>query len=136
MALVVPDDQEVEVLINRLTPPLTIKIYGNDKTPAHGDAAAAYTEIAGGGYVAQALLFANWTITAADPSLAIYNVTIEWIFTGPINAPGSVYGYFVTRDSDGKLMFADRFPSANVPFAPVVGSVIRVLPRYTCQSQF
>ncbi len=30
MALVVPDDQEVEVLINRLTPPLTIKIYGND----------------------------------------------------------------------------------------------------------
>lgn len=136
MPLKVPNTQEVEVLTNRLTPALTMRLYGNDKTPADGDTAAAYTEISGGGYAALPLTFGNWNIVGGNPSTATYNATQVWTFTGVIDPPGTIYGYYVTRNSDGALMWAERFPAANVPFGPVNGSVVRVLPRYTAQSQF
>src|SRR6187431_1139928 len=104
MGLVVPNAFEVEVLIERLTPPLTMKIFGNAVTPTGLTTAAAFTEIAGGGYTNRPLTFAHWTITGGDPSVAVYDATEEWTFTGPVNAPGTIYGYFVTRNSDGKLM--------------------------------
>jgi hypothetical protein len=136
MSLVVPDALEVEILTEKLTPALTLKLYGNNVTPTGASTAAAFTEIAGGGYLAKPLTFANWGIVAGDPSVATYNAIQEWSFTGVINAPGTIYGYFVIRNSDGKLMWAERFPPANVPFSPIAGSVIRVLPKFTAQSQF
>src|SRR3982751_2479471 len=113
MSLVVPNAIEVEVLTTLLTPAYTLRIYGNNKTPAAGDVAANYTEISGGGYVAKAITFANWTIVAGAPSLATYTGQ-TWIFTAAIDAPGTIYGYYVTRNSDGKLLLAERFPAANV----------------------
>lgn len=136
MSLVVPDVLEVEILTEKLTPALTLKLYGNDVTPSGSSSAASFNEIAGGGYTNKPLTFANWTITAGTPSTGVYNATQIWIFTGPIDPPGSIYGYFVTRNSDGKLMWAERFPSGQVPFSPVAGSRINVLPRFTAQSQF
>lgn len=133
--LKVPDTIEVEVITTLLTPPLTMRLYGNDKTPADTDTAAAYTEIAGGGYVVKPLLLAGWVIIPNAPSAGTH-APQTWLFTGPVNAPNSIYGYFVTRNIDGKLMWAERFPSANVPFAPVNGSKIVVLPKFSAQSLF
>jgi hypothetical protein len=135
MSLKVPNAIEVEVLTTLLTPAHTMKLYGNDYTPVDGSVTANFTEIAGGGYVSKALVFASWTIVAGTPSTASY-ATQTWIFTGAINAPGTIYGYFVSRNTDGKLLMAERFPAANVPFAPVNGSKIVVLPRFTAESQF
>jgi hypothetical protein len=134
--LKVPDAIEVEVLTTMLTPDLTMRLYSNDKTPANGDTVAAYTEISGGGYLNKPLVFAEWDISGGTPSAAVYDSPQVWIFTGPLDAPNTIYGYFVTRDTDGKLMWAERFPSANVPFSPINGSKIQVLPRITAESQF
>jgi len=134
MSLIVTNVQEVAILNTFLTPALTMRIYGNDRTPAGTDAAADYTEIAGGGYANVPLTFANWTVTGGGPTIALYNAVQQWIFTGAINAPGTIYGYFITRNSDGLLMYAERFPSGSVPFTPIAGSVIRVTPRITCES--
>ena len=136
MSLIVPDAVEVIVLNFLLTNALTIRLYGNDKTPAHGDSTAGYTEIAGGGYANKPLIFANWSVVAGQPSQAVYSDTQVWTFTGVINSPGSVYGYYVTRNSDSQLMWAERFPTALVPFNPIEGSIIRVLPRFSAQSLF
>ncbi len=136
MGLVVPDVLEVEILTEKLTPNLSLKLYGNNVTPSGSSSAASFTEIAGGGYLAKPLTFVNWSITGGDPSVAIYSLVQKWTFTGPINAPGTIYGYYVTRDSDGKLMWAERFSAGVVPFSPIVGSIIQVLPRFTAQSQF
>ena len=136
MSEVIPNTIEVEVLTTMVTPALTIRLYGNNATPSQTSTAGSFTEISGGGYLAQVLTFANWTITSGDPSAAQYNTVSEWDFTGVINAPGTIYGYFVTRNSDGKLMWAERFPTALVPFIPIGGSVIRVLAKVTAQSQF
>lgn len=134
MSLIVTDVQEVEILTAFLTPAVTMRLYGNDRTPAGTDSAASYTEIAGGGYAAKALTFANWLLTSGAPTVALYNAVQSWVFTDAINAPGTIYGYFITRDSDGLLLWAERFPSGSVPFTPIAGSVIRVTPRITCES--
>jgi len=135
MSLVVPDTIEVEVLNSVLTPNLTLRLYSNNATPAHDSSAASFTEATGGGYANKPLTFANWTITAGDPSQAVYGLQ-TWTFTGPMTGPATVYGYYVTRDSDGKLMWAERFGSGVVPFVSINGSVIKVIPRFTAQSQF
>lgn len=136
MPLVIPNVQEVEVLTNRLNTPMTIRLYGNNVTPTGLTTAAAFTEIAGGGYANKPLTFANWNISPGDPSIAVYNATQTWTFTGIINAPGTVYGYYITRNSDGLLILSERFPAGVIPFSPIAGSVVRVLPRYSAQSQF
>jgi hypothetical protein len=136
MSQVVPNALEVEVLTTLLTPALTLRLYGNNATPAGASTAASFTEIAGGGYVAKALTFANWSIAAGDPSTGLYNILQQFNFTGVINAPGTIYGYYVTRNSDGKLIWAERFSAALVPFAPVAGSTISIVPAFNAQSQF
>ena len=135
MALKVPDAIEVEVLTTLLTPAHTLRIYGNNRTPADGDVASDYTEISGGGYANKPLTFANWSIVAGAPSYAVYT-SQTWIFTGPVAGPNTIYGYYITRNTDGKLLLAERFASAVVPFAPVNGSKIVVLPKLTAESQF
>jgi hypothetical protein len=85
---------------------MTLRIYGNNKTPAGGDIAANYTEIAGGGYVNKPITFANWTIVSGSPSLASYAAQ-TWVFTGVIDTPGTIYGYYITRNTDGKLLLAE-----------------------------
>lgn len=135
MSQKIPNAIEVEVLTALLTPAHTLRLYGNDYTPVDSSVTANFTEIAGGGYAAKPITFANWTITAGTPSLAAYAFQ-QWIFSGVINAPGTIYGYYITRDSDSKLLSAERFPSANVPFSPIAGSKIVVLPRLSAESQF
>lgn len=136
MSLVVPDTIEVEVLNFIFIPTMTIRIYGNDLIPTSTSQASNFTEIVGGGYANKLLLNPEWTITAGNPSSAIYSATQVWTFTGAVDSPGTIYGYYVTRNTDGKLVWAERFPSGSVPFAPVVGSVIKVLPVFNCQSLF
>lgn len=136
MGLVVPNAIELIVMQNLLNTPLTLRLYGNAHTPVGGDSVVAYTEIAGGGYANKPLIYANWTFqTSSPPSSATYS-TQTWTFTGAINAPGTIYGYYVTKNLDGSLMWAEQFPAANIPFGPVVGSRIVVLPRFTAESQF
>lgn len=135
MSFIVPNIVEVETLTEILTPAHTLKLYGNNYTPLPTSVAANFTEIAGGGYANKPITFANWTITAGEPSQAVYTGQ-TWIFSGVIDAPGTIYGYYITRNSDGKLLLAERFPPANVPFSPVAGSKIILLPTFSCQSQF
>jgi hypothetical protein len=134
MGFVVPNTIEHEVLTTLLTPPLTLRLYGNNVTPNSTSATADFTEIAGGGYANKPLIFANWTIVEGTPSEATYSAVQQWTFTGPINAPGTIYGYYVTRNSDSKLVWAERFPAANVPFSPIAGSIVGLLPRFDAQS--
>ena len=135
MSLVVPDTAEVRILQSFLTLPLTLRLYSNNYTPIATSLAASFTEVAGGGYVSKALTFANWTITANAPSLAVYPL-LSWVFTGVTNAPAVVYGYFVTRDSDGLLMYAERFAPAIVPITPVGNTIIQLIPQFSAGSLF
>lgn len=130
MGLVVPDAAELRFLNLILADAMTLRIFGNNATPSATSVAASFTEIAGGGYTNRALVFAGWSFTTGTPSYGL-QVKQSWVFTGAINAPSTIYGYFVTRDSDGLLMWAERFPVAQVPFTPVAGSLVEITPKFT-----
>lgn len=135
MSLVVPNVAEVDALTKILTPSMTMRLYGNNIFPVGASVAGSFTEIAGGGYANKPLVFAGWVIVAGTPTTATYAIQ-TWNFTGAINAPGTIYGYFVTRDSDGMLMWAERFAAGVVPIVPVAGSVISVTPTFTGESVY
>jgi hypothetical protein len=135
MPLVIPDAAEVDFLKSILNTPLTLKIFGNDETPGPLSVVADFDEIVGGGYASYPLTFANWSFTPNAPSFALYPKQ-SWTFTGAINAPGTIYGYFVIRDSDNMLMWAERFPVAALPFVPVLGSLVEVTPKFTGSSVY
>jgi hypothetical protein len=129
MTLFIPEVSEVTMLQKILNQDLYLRLYSNNVTPANGDTAASYTEVAGGGYSQFTLTYANWTITGGNPTVALYSNFQDWNFTGTTNAPGTVYGYYVVQVSDGKLVYSERFPV--VPFTPVLNSLIRIRPRFT-----
>jgi len=135
MPLVVPNAAEVRALQYILTPALTIRIFGNNVIPGPISVSATFIEIAGGGYANKPLVFADWLFTPNAPSAAIA-LKKTWNFTGVINAPGTVYGYYVTRDADGLLMWAELFAAAIIPFVPINGSLIEITPRFTADSVF
>lgn len=135
MPLVVPDAVEVLILQMFLNTPLTLRLFGNNVTPGPASVAADFNEIAGGGYANKSLVFAGWSFTPNAPSYGLYTKQ-SWNFTGAINAPGTIYGYYITRDSDSILLWAERFGVAVVPFTPVAGSLVEVTPKFTGSSVY
>jgi hypothetical protein len=127
MSLIVPSEGAVVALRKILNQTLYLCLYGNDITPAVADTYGTYDIIAGGGYAAKSLTYANWSFTEDDPSYATYTAQ-NFTFTGALTAPGTVYGYIII-DASNKVMWAERFPAALIPFSPIAGSKIRVIPR-------
>ena len=130
MPLIVPDVAEVDALIKILTPAMTIRLYSNNYVPTGVSLTANFTEVAGGGYTNFPMTPAGWVIIAGTPSVASHTM-ITWTFTGVTNAPGTIYGYYLTRNSDNLLMWAERFAPGVVPIVPVAGSIIQVTPVFT-----
>jgi hypothetical protein len=89
-----------------------LRLYKSNTTPGDSDTAATYTEAAFAGYAASTLTAANWSITTGNPSTCAY---AEQTFTANATATEDIYGYFVTRASDGKLLYSERF--TNGPYA-------------------
>ena len=136
MSLIVPDTYELEVLHGVIDAGLTVKLYSNDYTPSGSTTLSAFTECTGGGYAPLILNPANWNVVAGDPTVATYNTTLIWTFTGALGGPGTAYGYYVIKTSNSDLMWAERFPAGSLPFSPSTGSQVRLLARYSVQSQF
>jgi len=120
-SLVVPDEGEVVCLKAMLghtaaATPLTLRLFANNRSPAHGDTSASYTEVTGGGYASFALTGATWVITAGTPSTATY-AAHSFTFTGATGGAGTVYGYYIT-DANSKVICAQRLDSP--PFTPTL----------------
>jgi len=108
MSLVVPTPSRDVMLANILnkTPAqnLVLRLYTNDLTPDDDTVAADFVEQSGHGYAAVALDASSWTITNG---LATYPQTV---FTFN-SAAATVYGYYITEVTSGKLKYAERFPT-------------------------
>lgn len=130
MALLVPNNGEGDMLsfiVNKSTPEnLVLRLFTNNITPAEADTSATYTEASGSGYSAITLTGASWTVSEGAPSSASY-AEQTFTFTGAL---GSVYGYYLTRATSGRIAFAERFTSA--PFTIAAnGDQIKVTVQIT-----
>lgn len=131
MSIVVPNVGEaknLELYLNGQN--LLLRLFSNNVTPGETDTAATFTEVAGGGYGQKTLLAGSWVVTSGNPSIGTYAQQV-FTFTGPTNAPGTIYGYYVV-DGTGILRWAERFPSAVLPLTPIAGSTIRITPNFQC----
>lgn len=113
--------------------PITLKLYSNDYIPVAGSVSSSFTEVSGGGYVDVDLESASFTVTGGSPASAQYNDFVDFTFTGSTDSPGTVYGYYIL-DANSVVIAAERFPSDDLPFSPVNGSLIRVKPSFTLAS--
>ena len=119
MPLLVPNTGEVialSYLVGKTTTvrDLVYRLFTNNITPAETDTHSSYTEAAGGGYAAKTLTGASWTVTGGAPSSASY-AQQQWTFTGALTGNATIYGYYVTRVTDGDLVLAEALTS----FQPV-----------------
>lgn len=133
MALLVPNVGEELALKNFLnhTAPQNqyLNLYTSNTTPAEGDTHATYTLATGGGYAQKSLTGSSWTVTPGAPTEAAY-ARQDFVFTSVPGVPG-MYGYLVTQQSSGILMWAERFGSPPFTIANA-NDEVRVTPKITC----
>lgn len=104
---------------------LVLRLFSNNITPAETDVAATYTEFAAAGYAAITLTAASWTTTEGAPSSTAY---AQQTFT--MTGAGDAYGYYMTRQTGGRIALAERFTGA--PFSiPSGGGTIKITPQIT-----
>lgn len=126
MSLVLPAQGESAMLTAFFAGNMTLHLYTNNYTPVKATTELSVTEASGNGYATKALTGGAWTQSGSAPTQAAY-AQQTFTFTGPL---GNVYGYYVTRDSDSKLQFAERFSDG--PYNVVNnGDQIKVTPQFT-----
>jgi hypothetical protein len=103
MSAIVPEASQADMLADILRDPCTIRLYIND--PGDSPTAADFVEAEGGGYAAKPVRSAGWDMSRA-PVSASYPQQV-WKFSGPA---GVIRGYYVTRNSDGRLRWFDPLP--------------------------
>lgn len=132
MALVLPNQGEgiaLKALLNHTAGQnLVLRLFKSNTTPAEADTEATYTEATFTGYSSVTLTGSSWTIAEGAPSEASY---AQQTFTSSADqASQSVYGYYLTQVTSGKLVTAERFSDG--PYAIVNnGDQIKVTPKIT-----
>jgi hypothetical protein len=132
MALLLPNNGEGDALAaivgKAAAENLVLRLYTSDTTPAETDTTATYTEATFTGYAAITLTASSWTVTEGAPGNAAYP---QQTFTSSADqAPQSVYGYYFTRVTSGRLAWAERFPSGPYVIANN-GDNVKVTPKFT-----
>lgn len=127
--LLIPNNGEGDALqyfVNRAAPEnLVLRLFSNNITPAETDTAATYTELAVAGYAAITLTGATWGAPSegAPSSIAYAPQTFNF------SASGSLYGYYMTRATSGRIAGAERDPAGVFPFNS--GDSFKVTPQIT-----
>jgi hypothetical protein len=88
---------------------------------------ASFTEATFTGYTSKALTGGSWVTTQGDPATGTY---AQQTFTSTANQTAqTIYGYYVTRTSDGKLVWHERFTG---PFVVSLNTdSIQITPTFT-----
>ena len=134
MALIIPDASEVLMLrfaLGDVTPntTCTLRLFVNDYTPVPATTEANFTEMTTQNYTPIVLTNTNWTVTAEDPEAQGVQAEQTFTFDGS-GGDTIVYGYYITDDTAGALLWAERFPSP--PTVPnILGGVIKITPKFT-----
>lgn len=130
MAIKIPnagEDTMLQYILNKTSPEdLRLVLYSSNTFPAESDFANTYTPVSGGGYANANLTANSWSIVQGDPTTATHS-NVEFNFT---SAVGSIYGYYIVRDTSEDLMWAERFNVAPLEVL-TSGDRITVTPKFT-----
>lgn len=133
MTLVVVNQGEEHFLTLLLGVDYTLRLFQNDVTDGLTAAQvealteAEFVEADFTGYSATALAGGAWTIEQGAPTVGTY--PLQGFTSSANQAQQAVYGYYVTRASDGALEWFEEF--AAPVFVEFANELIRVTPRMT-----
>lgn len=116
MGIKVPDQGEIFLLrAFILEDDLDLRLFQNDLVMTDAMTEVDFVEATFTGYAAENLVAGTWVFTPGAPSDATYG---DVVFTSTAGGQSQfIYGYYVTRRSDGKLLWAERSDD-NDPTAP------------------
>ncbi len=120
MSAIVMADEGIEIIMGTFfnnspsAQDLKLKLFVNNYTPVRGMTMASFTEASGGGYAEKTLSNGSWTIEANIPRDAKY-ANQTWTFIGAIDGGATIYGYYITNNSENKVIWAQRI---DTPFTP------------------
>lgn len=125
MNIIFPDPALVWMLRRVVGVGLLYHLFRNNHTPALSDTIADYQEASWSGYAPILIPAANWILGNVDGHVGVLQAgAVNFPNTSP--APMSVYGYYVTDDTDTDFVCAARFDI--VPFVIVTGDFCPVTP--------
>ena len=133
MTLILVDQAEEAFLDLILAVNYTLRLYKTDVTTgltqAQKDALdeTDFTEADFTGYSAATLTGGSWTTTAGNPCAGSY--AVQTFTSSADQTAQTLYGYYVTRASDGALMWFEDFSTAFV--IEFNDEYIQVTPRIT-----
>jgi hypothetical protein len=135
MALTVPNIGEtllLQFMVGDAAPHAnwTLRLFVNNYTPVPATLLANLTEMSTQGYTAQVLTNTSWVISAEDPEAQALYAEQTFTFDGT-GGDTDVYGYYLTDNSAGALLWAERFPTAPILVPDSFGGQIRITPRIT-----
>lgn len=135
MALIVPNASEVLMLkfaLGVLAPNVnsSLRLFVNNITLTSGVTAASLTEMSTQNYSPITLINANWVVATVIVEAEGSYAEQTWTFDGT-GGDTDVYGYYITDDTSGDLLWAERFPSAPITVPNILGGVIKVTPKIT-----
>ena len=118
MAIVIPSASAktlLEFALGDVTPGnQEYRLFVNNYTPDDDSVAASFTEMSTLGYALKELTKTDWTATAGASGQPATAVQAQQTWTFEAGTPVSVYGYYVTDKTTGKLLWAEKFASAKV----------------------
>lgn len=121
MSKIIPNEGLALFLTRLLNANMVLRLYTNNHVPSASDVASDYTEMSGLGYSSKTLTAGSWVLNGVEATYATQT------FTFTAGTPISVYGYYVTNTSDGKVAFAENFTDG--PFSASENLSINVTPR-------
>jgi hypothetical protein len=110
---------------------MRLRLYTNDLVLLETMQVNDFFEASFPGYASIVLNGPNWQITPGDPSSAAYP-TVAFVCTGSV-LPQTIYGYYVTRDTTGDVMWAEQF--GNPEIITSSGQSLTVGPHLTAKDE-
>lgn len=104
----------------------TLRLFVNNYVPVAGSVVGNFTECTDSGYAGFTPIgFAAATLNGSNQG-QILAPAVTWTFTHDVG-DFTVYGYYVTRASDGQVVYAERAASPFLVTAP--GQTYTVVPK-------
>ena len=137
MTLKIPDASEallLQFMVGDVAPHAnwTLRLYTNDYTPVPASVVGSFTEMTTQNYAAKTLTNTSWVVTAIDPEAQAAYAEQSFVFDGS-GGNTTVYGYYLTDNTAGALLWAERFASPQV-VPGTLGGTISVTPTITLRT--
>lgn len=103
-------------------------LYTNNFTPNDAMVIGDFTEATFPGYATQNATPGSWASPSDDGTCSTSSSTSQ-VYTTTGASGESAYGYYVTDNADGVLLFAEKFVGGAVPLT-TTGSSVTLIPQY------